>query len=499
MTARDIPEDRFPPADVALRPAHEDRQVAQLRVPPHSLQAEEGVLGGLLIDNRAWDLVGDLLTEADFYRYEHRLIYGAIGGLVLAGRPADVITVYDALQGLGKGEEVGGMAYLNALAQKVPSASAIRRHAEIVREKAVLRRLIATADAIATRAFNPQGQTLDSIVDEAEAQIMAVAEAQGEDDDFKPMETYVVQALERIQRIAMDPDAESDYIPTGIGAWDDAIDGGMRGGEQHVVAARPGHGKSAALLTVACNVASFRRAGKRVGDVAIFSMEMPGLQWANRAIAQLGRVHLSKIKRPERLRETDWPGITEGVELLREKGIHLNDKPARTINHVRSAARRLARRTKLALIGIDYLGLMPGLDPRMPRTYQIEQITQGLKNLAKELDVPVMLLVQLKRSVDEKPDQMPTLADLRDSGAIEQDADTITFIQRPFQTARDLGDEWRPYARGLVAKGRDSEGGLFDMHYEGPQLHFTDWPTDMEVPTSTVRVARASRGGGKQL
>jgi replicative DNA helicase len=272
------------------------------------------------------------------------------------------------------------------------------------------------------------------------------------------------------------------------------LDGGLRGGEQHVLAARPGHGKSAGLLSVATNVACFKRRGKRVGDVAIYSMEMPGLQWANRAIAQMGRVHLSKIKRPERLRDTDWPGITDGVDRLRQMGIHINERPALTINNVRSSARKLSRRTKLALIGVDYLGLMRGLDSKMARAYQIEEITQGLKNLAKELNVPVMLLVQLKRSVDERSDHMPTLADLRDSGAIEQDADTITFIHRPIKVTPDLAEEWKPYARGYVAKARDSEGGLFDMHYDGPQLHFTDWPTDVEVPSARRGLPRAAKG-----
>lgn len=499
MSAREsIPDGRFPPSGTVLTPVDDDtdtRQIAHLRVPPNSPEAEESVLGSLLVDNGAFDRVGDLLTDADFYRYEHRLIYAAIAQLLMANRPADTVTVFEHLQAIGKHEEAGGLARIMSLAQKVPSSSTARRYAEIVREKAKLRRLIAATDEIATSAFNTQGQSVDAIVDAAEAKILAVAESGSSDDDeFQPMDVYAVQALDRIQHIVDNPEANSDFVPTGIGAWDDLLDGGMRGGEAHVLAARPGHGKSAGLLSVAVNVAGFRRSGKRVGDVAIWSMEMPGIQWANRAIAQLGRVHLSKIKRPERLRDGDWAGVTEGVDKLRQLGIHVNDRPARTINNVRSAARKLSRRTKLALIGIDYLGLMRGLDAKMSRAYQIEEITQGLKNLAKELNVPVLLLVQLKRAAEERADHIPNLGDLSDSSSIEKDADTITFIHRPIKATPDLAEEWKDYARGYVAKARDSEGGLFDMHYDGPRLHFTDWPTDREVPTSKTRIAKTSKG-----
>ncbi len=488
MSAVLQPGDDFPPPDSMLR----DRQIAQLRVPPHSIEAESSVLGGLLLDAGAWDRVGDLLTEPDFYRFEHRLVFEAIAQLCNASKQADVITVFHKLQETGKAEEVGGLVYLNSLAQYVPSAANIRRYAEIVRERAILRALVNTSDEIASAAFNTQGRSVDAILDEAEAAVLRISESRGEaEDEFKPMEVYVTRAIDRIQHILDNPDDNSDFIPTGIGAWDELMDGGMRGGELHVVAARPGHGKSAKLLTVATNVSRFKRAGKRIGDVAIYSMEMPGLQWANRALALAGRVHLSKIKRPERLRDEDWPGITEGADLIRQMGLHLNDRPGLTINQVRSSARRLSRRVKLALIGIDYLGLMRGMDPKISRPYQIEEITQGLKNLAKELGVPVMLLVQLKRTVDDRADHMPTLADLSDGSSVEKDADTITFVHRPIKAKPDLGDEWKSYARGYMAKGRDSEGGFFDAHYDGPQLHFTDWPTDIPVPKSQMR-ARGS-------
>lgn len=469
----------------------DEPQVAQLRVPPNSIEAESSVLGALLVDAGAWDRVGDMLADGDFYRHEHRLIYAAIAQLAHACRPVDVVTVYDQLQARGNGEEVGGLAYLNSLAQFVPSAAGIKRHAEIVRERAILRRLVATADEIATKAFNTEGRSVEAIVDEAQAAVMAVAEAGASaEDDWQDLESGVTQALDRINDLALNP-SQHDFIPTGIAGIDDRLDGGMRPGELIVVGARPSMGKSAMLLTIGVNVAASH------GPVGIFSMEMPRAQWHTRAMAQAGRVHLSKIKRPERLRDTDWPGITEAVEKLRGLGLDINDKAGLTINAVRSKARNLRRRRgKLAMLGVDYLGLMRGLDPKMPRAYQIEEITQGLKNLAKELHCPVVLLVQLKRAVEERADQMPTLSDLRDSGAIEQDADVITFIHRPWKAAPDLSDEWKPYARGYVAKVRDGEPGYFDMEFEGQFQRFADWPTDQDVPSSKVRVAKAGRGGG---
>lgn len=467
----------------AMRPAGE---VAQLRIPPHSVEAESCVLGGLLLNNRAWDVVGDLLAADDFFRYEHRLVFDAIAALVNATKPADVVTVFEHLQRAGHAAEAGGLAYIAGLAQQVPSASNIRRYAEIVRERSILRLLVSTSDEIATAAFNPDGRTVEAILDDAQHKLLAISESGGKTDDWQSMDQAMVEFLDRIERQSK-PGAQPDYTPTHLRELDERLDGGMRDGELIVIAARPGMGKSAAGLTIADNVATRER--KPVG---YFSMEMPKAQLQNRAMSMRSRIHLSRIKRPERLRDYDWPSITEGVETLRHAPLHISDQSGLNINQLRSKARALHRRCgKLGLIVVDYLGLMPGLDPKMLRTYQIEQITQGLKNLAKELGCPIILLVQVKRDVDERPDQMPQLSDLSDSASIEKDADIVVFIHRPIKAKPDLGDEWKPYARAFVAKLRDGEPGYFDLWYTGENTHFSDWPSDQEPPRSHVRTAKA--------
>ncbi len=467
-----------------------DQQIAQLRVPPHSIEAESSVLGGLLLGGSpAWDLVGDLLAEADFYRHEHRLIFTAIGRLELAAKPVDVMTVYDQLQLTGEAEKIGGYAYLNSLAQYVPSSSNIRRYAEIVRERAILRKLIVVSDEIATAAFNTCGKPVDRILDEAERKIFAIGQSEAAAaDEWQDMEEAMTEFIDRIQRQA-EPDAAPDYTPTGWSDLDERLDGGPRAGELVTLAARSGMGKSAGGLTIAVNVSV------RTGlPCPYFSMEMPKQQLQNRAVAMQAQIHLSRIKRPERLRDYDWPSITEAVERLRRARLLINDQSRLNINQVRAKARALKRRHgKLGCVVVDHLGLMAPLDPRLLRTYQIAEITQGLKSLAKELGCPIFLLVQVNRVADDRPDPMPTLADLRDSASIEDDSDIVFFIHRPIKLKPDLGDEWRNYAKVFVAKLRDGEPGYLHLWYTGEHTHFQDWPTDVPVPTSLMRAGKSTK------
>jgi replicative DNA helicase len=476
--------DDTPPAgdDIPRR----DRAVAQLRVPPHSIDAESSVLGSLLLDNRSWDRVGDVLTEIDFYRYEHRLVFVAIGGLINANRPADVITVFEVLKTTGKADEVGGLAYLNSLAQFVSSAANVRRYAEIVRERSVLRQLVAASDEIATQAFNTQGRAVETILDEAEQRIFRIrANENASADEWETMDAGIQKVLNHIQGL-VDGSIQPDYTQTGLKALDERLDGGMRGGELIVVGARPSMGKSAMGLTVAVNLA------QRGLQVGMFSMEMPKKQVNTRAMALAGQVHLSKLKRPERLRDHDWPCITDAVEKLSRIPLHINDQSGLNINQVRAKSRSLYRRHgKLGLIVVDYLGLMPGTNPEINRAYQIEEITQGLKNLAKELDCPILLLVQLKRAAEERVNQMPQLSDLSDSSAVEKDADVIFFIHRAFKANPTLADEWRYYAKCSMAKVRDGEPGYFDLMYVGENLHFLDWPDTTPVPVGSGGVGRS--------
>ncbi|NDZ11509.1 replicative DNA helicase [Variovorax sp. WS11] len=464
-----------------------DSQVAQLRVPPHSIEAESSVLGGLLLDNGGWDRVADLLLDSDFYRHEHKLVYAAIGSLVNSMRAADVVTVFSELERAGKATDVGGMAYLHSLAQYTPGPGNLRRYAEIVRERSILRKLISAADEIATTAFNTQGKGVDVVLDAAMQKVMGISpDASG--DDWEGMDSGMVELLDRIQA-ASDGTAPPDFIPTGLKDLDEQLDGGMRPGELWVLGARPSMGKSALALTIGVNVAL--NEGLVVG---MFSMEMPKAQVMNRAMSLVSHIHLSRIKRPERLKDYDWPAITSSVEKLRQINFHVSDRSGVNINQLRARARGLRRRHgKLGCLIVDYLGLMDGTDPKMPRVYQLEEVTKGLKALAKELATPILLLAQVNRKVDERPDPMPILADLRDSGSIEQDADIVVFVHRPIKSKPDLAPEWKYYAKVSVAKARDAEPGFLDLMYVGENTRFMDWPEETPIPTNQVRVARAGK------
>ncbi len=404
-----------------------DRAVAQLRIPPHSVEAESSVLGGLLLDNTAWDRVGDLLTDSDFYRYEHRLIYGSIAGLVNATRPADVITVYEQLQGLGKAEEVGGLAYLNSLAQYVPSASNIRRYAEIVRERSILRKLVTASDEIATAAFNTQGKPVDKILDEAEQKIFNIGEEGSRmKQGFQGMDSLVVQLLDRVQEMADNP---NDITGVRTGFYDiDRMTSGMQAGDMIVLAARPSMGKTALAINIAEHVALHEEL-----PVAVFSMEMGASQLAVRIVGSIGRIDQMHL-RTGKLTDAEWPRLTEAIEKLRNISLHIDETPGLTTSELRANARRLARQCggKLGLIVVDYLQLMSVSSSMSEenRATAVGEISRGLKMLAKELGCPVLALSQLSRGVESRTDKRPLMSDLRESGAIEQDADVIMFIYR---------------------------------------------------------------------
>ena len=404
-----------------------DRQIAQLRIPPHSIEAESSVLGGLLLDNAAWDRVGDLLTDSDFYRYEHRLIYASIGGLVNATKPADVITVYEQLQGLGKAEEVGGLAYLNSLAQYVPSASNIRRYAEIVRERSILRKLVSASDEIATSAFNTQGKPVDKILDEAEQKIFNIGEEGSRmKQGFQAMDSLVVQLLDRVQEMADNP---NDVTGVRTGFYDiDRMTSGMQAGDMIVLAARPSMGKTALAINIAEHVALHEEL-----PVAVFSMEMGASQLAVRIVGSIGRIDQMHL-RTGKLTDAEWPRLTEAIEKLRNISLHIDETPGLTVSELRANARRLARQCggKLGLIVVDYLQLMSVSSSMSEenRATAVGEISRGLKMLAKELGCPVLALSQLSRGVESRTDKRPMMSDLRESGAIEQDADVIMFIYR---------------------------------------------------------------------
>ena len=444
----------------------QDRQVAQLRIPPHSIEAESSVLGGLLLDNAAWDRVSDLLQESDFYRFEHRMVFGAIAALVNLSRPADVITVFEQLLGQGKAEEIGGLAYLNALAQYVPSAGNIRRYAEIVRERAILRKLVSASDEIATNAFNPKGRPVAAILDEAEQKIFNIGEEGARvRQGFQAMDTLVVALLDRVQEMADNPN-DVTGVPTGF--YDlDRLTAGFQAGDLIVLAARPSMGKTALAINIAEHVALNEGL-----PVAVFSMEMGASQLAVRIVGSIGRIDQSHL-RTGKLTDEEWPRLTEAIEKLRTISLHIDETAGLTSSELRANARRLSRQCgKLGLIVVDYLQLMSGSSSDGEnRATELGEISRGLKMLAKELQCPVLALSQLNRSVETRPDKRPMMSDLRESGAIEQDADIIMFIYRDDYYTKDASKE-PGVAEILIAKQRNGPTGMVKLAFLKPITKF---------------------------
>ncbi|PIT80606.1 replicative DNA helicase [Limnohabitans sp. JirII-29] len=443
-----------------------DKQIAQLRIPPHSIEAESSVLGGLLLDNGAWDRVGDLLVDGDFYRYEHRQVYAAIGALVNASRPADVITVYEHLQALGKAEEIGGLGYLNALAQYVPSASNIRRYAEIVRERSILRKLVSASDEIATNAFNTQGRAVAQILDEAEQKIFNIGEEGSRmKQGFQAMPQLVVDLLDRVQEMA---DNQNDItgVPTGFFDFD-RMTSGLQPGDLIVLAARPSMGKTALAINIAEHVALNEGL-----PVAVFSMEMGASQLAVRIVGSIGRIDQGHL-RTGKLSDDEWPRLTEAIEKLRNVSLHIDETPGLTPSELRANARRLARQCgKLGLIVVDYLQLMSGSNSSGGdnRATEIGEISRGLKMLAKELQCPVIALSQLNRSVEQRTDKRPMMSDLRESGAIEQDADVIMFIYRDDYYNKESKEPG--VAEVIIGKQRNGPTGTVKLAFLKPLTKF---------------------------
>lgn len=453
--------------------------VAPLRMPPHSIEAESSVLGALLLSNASWEHIGDLLNAADFYRHEHRLIYAAIATQVNACKPADVVTVFEHLQRHGKAGEVGGLLYLNQLAQYVPSAANIRRFAEIVREKSILRRLVMASDEIATRAFNPGDMSVVEMLDQAQQAIFAIGDQGAARDDWQGSEAGVLMMLDGLQ--ARHDGTSDDVIPTGLRDLDDILNGGLRSGKVYVIAARPSMGKTALALTIADHVAT--NVGKPAG---VLSMEMPKDEVQDRRMSMRSHVPYHKILCPQRMNDTEWRQITDVAELLSKVPMYVSDQTALTINQVRTKARALKRRNGLAVLVVDYIGLMEGSDRRANRATQLGEVSRGIKALAKELDIAILLLAQLNREVEKRPGMRPILADLRECGDIEQDADVVLFVHRPYHVKPDLNPEWTHYAELIMAKHRGGACGLLDAKFIGESMNFMDWHGDR--PTSPVRV-----------
>jgi len=444
-----------------------DPQLSDVRTPPHSIEAEQSVLGGLLLDNVAWDRIADLVGAGDFYRNDHRLIYQAIGRLLEANRPADVVTVFEALQSTGRIEEAGGLTYLNALAQNTPSAANIRRYAEIVRDRSVLRRLVTAGDEIATTALSPQGRETRVILDEAESKIFRIAEegARGR-QGFIEMDPLLTRVVERIQELFERPEgSDVTGVPTGFKDLDDKT-AGLQPGDLVIVAGRPSMGKTALALNFGEYVAL------EMGmPVAVFSMEMGASQLVLRLLSSVGKIEQQRL-RTGRLLEGDWPKLTVAMTKIQRAQMFIDETPALTVIDLRARARRLARTCgKLGLIIVDYLQLMSASSMGENRATEISEISRSLKALAKELAVPVVALSQLNRTVEQRTDKRPVMSDLRESGAIEQDADLILFIYRDEVYNPDTTDS-KGIAEIIIGKQRNGPIGRVNLRFGGEFTRF---------------------------
>lgn len=440
-----------------------------LRVPPHSIEAEQSVLGGLLLDNHAWDRIADLVREGDFYRYDHRLIFEHITRLISHQRPADVVTVFESLQNAGKAEDVGGLSYLNALAQNTPSATNIRRYAEIVRDRAVLRQLVTSADEISTTALNPQGKETKQILDEAEQKIFAIAEqgargAQG----FASIRDLLGEVVTRIDELhARDNISEVTGVPSGFSDLDSRT-AGLQPGDLIIVAGRPSMGKTAFSLNIGEHVAI-----EQGLPVAVFSMEMGGTQLAMRMLCSVARLNQQRV-RVGKVADEEWPQLIAAVQKMNEAPLFIDETPALNAMDLRARARRLSRQYgQLGLIIVDYLQLMSSSKEGENRATEISEISRGLKALAKELSCPVVALSQLNRAVEQRTDKRPVMADLRESGAIEQDADVIMFIYRDEVYNKESPDKGT--AEIIIGKQRNGPIGTVRLTFLGEYTKFENF------------------------
>ena len=442
-----------------------DAALQALKVPPHSVEAEQSLLGGLLIDNTAWDRLGGVLTDKDFYRPEHALIYKVIQRLVGDNHPADVITVHEAVKS-EQGGDLVGIDYLNSLAQSTPSAANIKGYADIVRDRSILRRLIEVSDNIVNSAFVPEGRSVRTLLDEAESRILQIGEEGNRKADYLEIEPLLKTVVARIDEL-YNRQGGSDITGIATGFIDlDKQTSGLQKGDLVIVAGRPSMGKTAFALNIAENVALAEGL-----PVVVFSMEMSGEQLAARLLGSVGRVDQGRM-RTGKLQDDEWPRVTDAIARLSNTQILIDETGALSSLELRARARRIARNFggTLGLVVIDYLQLMSGSGSEN-RATEISEISRSLKSLAKELQCPVVALSQLNRGLEQRPNKRPIMSDLRESGAIEQDADLIMFIYRDEvyhpDTTQDKG-----VAEIIIGKQRNGPIGTIRLSWQGPYTKF---------------------------
>jgi replicative DNA helicase len=441
-------------------------------VPPQSVEAEQSVLGALLIDSHAWDQVADIVTSADFYRTDHRMIFEALGELVAAGRPGDVVTVSEQLERHGRLVDVGGLAYLGTLARDTPTAANARSYAQIVRERALLRRLLEAGREIASSVFDDEGLTARELVDNAEKRVFEIAEmgSRGRDGAVR-VSALLPPLIDKIDEWHTNPN-KLRGLATGFTDFDKKT-GGLRGGDLIIVAGRPSMGKS----TLAVNMAEYAAVNPEIrARVAIFTMEMPSEQIVTRMLSSIGHVPLNDM-RSGQISDDDWVRITAATSQLSEARIFIDETAALSPTELRARSRRIAREQGgLDLVVVDYLQLMQVQGNTENRATEIAEISRGLKALAKELNVPVIALSQLNRGVEQRQEKKPVMSDLRESGSIEQDADMILLIYR--DEVYDKNTTKKGMAEIDLAKHRNGEIGTFPLTFQGQYARFINYAPD---------------------
>ncbi|EIJ43985.1 replicative DNA helicase [Beggiatoa alba B18LD] len=437
------------------------------KVPPHSIEAEQSVLGSLLFNNSAWYTIADRLSEYDFYRPDHRLIFKAIKMLAEMGQPCDVITLSEWLIKQNKLENVGGIAYLGMLADSTPSAANITAYADIVREKSILRELIHVGSRIMDSAFQYEGHKPTELLENAEKLVFEIAEKGARSGGgFREIKEILTKTLDQIDILYQSGNSITG-VPTGFKDFDEQTSGLQRS-DLIIVAGRPSMGKTSFAMNIAEYVAIQAK-----HPVAVFSMEMPCEQLAMRLISSLARINQQNV-RTGKLEDHDWTNITSAISLLSESPLFIDDTPALNPTELRARARRLAsEHGQLGLIVIDYLQLMQVPDSRENRATEVSEISRGLKALAKELHVPVIALSQLNRSLEQRPNKRPVMSDLRESGSIEQDADLIIFIYRDEVYNQDSEDKGT--AEIIVAKQRNGPIGTVRLTFLGHLTRFENF------------------------
>ena len=453
-------------SEITSRVAELSQRVEDLKVPPHSLEAEQSVIGGLMLDNRAWDDIADIINEQDFYRHDHALILRSINALAENEQPYDVVTVSEWLGARGELDSIGGLAYLSILANDTPTAVNIKAYANIVREYSILRSLIQVGNEISASAHNADGRPSKELVDEAERKVFLIAEqGAGNRQGFEAINELLGRAVKRVEEMYRS-DTALTGISTGFNNFDEKTSG-LQKSDLIIIAGRPSMGKTSFAMNLAENAALHNE-----NSVAVFSMEMPGEQLALRMMSSLGRIDSHNL-RTGKLDDHDWTRLISSVNMLSKAKLFIDDSAALTPTELRARTRRLKREHGLDLVIVDYIQLMQVGGSTENRATEISEISRSLKALAKELQVPIIALSQLNRSVEQRPDKRPIMSDLRESGSIEQDADVVLFIYRDEVYNPESNDKGT--AEIIIRKQRNGPIGTVRLSFLGQYTRFENF------------------------